>query len=336
MTSNTSLRLLTGSVSGGPGLTYNIYYNAFVVDPSYGVGASEFVINSGLYFSNGLFIETDQTSTTNSLVISTNPLAAGNWSIIVPSVTNNDTFVTNDFPATLTNKNLSDSTTYVVDVADATKRIGFDVTGSSSTTLTVTSAQTTTQTLNLPNITQTDTAIVSFLPQTAYKKVLITGQDAAKSTLNTFNGSYPFVSVPSNTSCQNIAFTPDGLTAYVANTGSNNIRVYSLRTTATGSITTALIATWTPAGLSPTGICYSGGGGGIVAVTSSTNGNYAAYAYNAGNGASPISAVLALGSGSQYPVVSVNQSFAYVANKTANTVSIVAINGSSKNDVLTV
>ena len=57
--------------------------------------------------------------------------------------------------ATLTNKNLSDSTTAIVDVTDPTKRIAFDVMGTTNTTTTLFSSQTANRSLTLPDATGT-------------------------------------------------------------------------------------------------------------------------------------------------------------------------------------
>lgn len=57
--------------------------------------------------------------------------------------------------ATLTNKNLSDSTTFVTDVSDPTKRIKLDAAGTTGTTTTLLSSQTTDKTLTLPDATDT-------------------------------------------------------------------------------------------------------------------------------------------------------------------------------------
>jgi hypothetical protein len=56
---------------------------------------------------------------------------------------------------TLTNKTLSDSTTSIVDVADNTKVLKFDVTGTTGITGTITTAFTTAKTLTLPDATDT-------------------------------------------------------------------------------------------------------------------------------------------------------------------------------------
>jgi len=56
---------------------------------------------------------------------------------------------------TLTNKKLSDSTTSIVDVSDATKAIKFDVGGTTAITGTIATAFTTAKTLTLPDATDT-------------------------------------------------------------------------------------------------------------------------------------------------------------------------------------
>ena len=56
---------------------------------------------------------------------------------------------------TLTNKSLSDSTTFIVDVTDATKKLNIDVTGTTGITGTLTSTFTTAKTLTLPDATDT-------------------------------------------------------------------------------------------------------------------------------------------------------------------------------------
>jgi hypothetical protein len=57
--------------------------------------------------------------------------------------------------ATLTNKNLSDSTTAIVDATDSTKRIAFDAAGTTNTSTTLLSSQTANRTLTLPDVTGT-------------------------------------------------------------------------------------------------------------------------------------------------------------------------------------
>lgn len=55
----------------------------------------------------------------------------------------------------LTNKSLSDSTTFIADVSDATKRLQFDVAGTTGITGVLASAFTTAKTLTLPDATDT-------------------------------------------------------------------------------------------------------------------------------------------------------------------------------------
>lgn len=56
---------------------------------------------------------------------------------------------------TLTNKNLSDSTTFIVDNSDSTKRIAFDAAGSTGATTTITSSSLLNSTITLPSSTTT-------------------------------------------------------------------------------------------------------------------------------------------------------------------------------------
>jgi len=74
----------------------------------------------------------------------------------IPTVAIN-TAVTADLTTaqTLTNKKLSDSTTTIVDVTDATKAIKFDVAGTTAITGTIATAFTTAKTLSLPDATDT-------------------------------------------------------------------------------------------------------------------------------------------------------------------------------------
>jgi microcystin-dependent protein len=70
----------------------------------------------------------------------------GSTSSIIPTVTSTDT---------LTNKALSDSTTTIVDVSDATKIIKFDAAGTTGTSTTITGSQTSNRVLTLPDATDT-------------------------------------------------------------------------------------------------------------------------------------------------------------------------------------
>lgn len=69
--------------------------------------------------------------------------------------------------ARLKNKDLEDATTFIVDDADTTKKLTFSVGGNTTAiTLTLSSAQTTAQTLSIPNITGADTIVTLGLAQT--------------------------------------------------------------------------------------------------------------------------------------------------------------------------
>jgi len=78
---------------------------------------------------------------------------AGTTTVTLPAAT--DTLVGLATTDTLTNKSLSDSTTAFIDVADATKKLKIDVTGTTGITGTLTSAFTTAKTLTFPDATDT-------------------------------------------------------------------------------------------------------------------------------------------------------------------------------------
>jgi len=102
-----------------------------------------------------------QTGTGTTFVMSNSPTIT---TPVISSITNTGTLtlptttttlvgrVTTD---TLTNKSLSDSTTAIVDVTDATKQIKFDAAGTTATATTITSSQTANRTITLPDATTT-------------------------------------------------------------------------------------------------------------------------------------------------------------------------------------
>lgn len=80
------------------------------------------------------------------------------------SLPNSSAIVTVDATQSLTNKSLSDSTTAVVDVTDATKQIKFAAGGTTSTATTIAAAQTANRTLTLPDVTGTILADTNSIP----------------------------------------------------------------------------------------------------------------------------------------------------------------------------
>jgi len=130
---------------------------------------------------------------TNSIKLATIAVGAGVTSILTANITDNRTNITTNLPVgdltevaagtgitvtsgtgpipsvaintavtadlttaqTLTNKKLSDSTTTIVDVSDATKAIKFDVAGTTAITGTIATNFTTAKTLTLPDATDT-------------------------------------------------------------------------------------------------------------------------------------------------------------------------------------
>jgi len=114
----------------------------------------------------------------NSLALGQIAVGTSVTSILTANITNYGTLTTSPFAAsvtltnavTLTNKSLSDSTTFIVDATDATKRLNIDVTGTTGITGTLTSAFTTAKTLTLPDVT--DTLVAKTTTDTLTNKTL--------------------------------------------------------------------------------------------------------------------------------------------------------------------
>lgn len=80
----------------------------------------------------------NDTSATHQYVFAVNELAADR-TVTLPLLAANDTFAFNDFAATLKNKTLEDSTTFIADNSDPTKKIAFQASSiTTATTRTVT------------------------------------------------------------------------------------------------------------------------------------------------------------------------------------------------------
>ncbi len=127
------------------------------------------------------------TSTTNSNLVFASSFAGGTSYHFPVVAANSANIVMEAVAQTLLNKNLSDTTSFVTNAGTPSKRLGFDLSGNSaSTTLTLATAQTTSQTLNVPNLTGTDTVVALAATQTltnkAFSDTTTTVVNAADST----------------------------------------------------------------------------------------------------------------------------------------------------------
>ena len=96
----------------------------------------------------------NDTSEDHQYVFAVNELTADR-TVTLPLLTGNDTFVFEAHSQTLTNKDLVDSSTAVVDAGDNTIQILFDAAGTTSTSTTLTSSQTANRVITLPDATTT-------------------------------------------------------------------------------------------------------------------------------------------------------------------------------------
>jgi|SRR5579885_3685618 len=93
--------------------------------------------------------------------------------LTLPNVSAGDTIVTINTIQTFTNKNLNATNCYIADNTDATKKIGFSTSANTTgITLTLASQQSTNQTLNIPNLTGSDTIAVTGMQQNLTNKYL--------------------------------------------------------------------------------------------------------------------------------------------------------------------
>jgi hypothetical protein len=149
---------------------------------------------------------TAPTTPTNSISLATVAVGAGVTSILTANITDTRTETTTLLPgltasgtATLTNKSLSDSTTYIIDATDATKRLNIDVTGTTGITGVLQSAFTTAKTLVLPDAadtlvarTTTDTLTNKYL-QAPNEVVNIVGTGFAGYTFDVLSGGVVYI-----------------------------------------------------------------------------------------------------------------------------------------------
>ena len=98
---------------------------------------------------------------------------------IVTIPTGTDTLVSKTSSDVLSNKSLNNTNSSFVDGLDNTKKINFQsASAATNTTLTVASLQTTSQTLNIPNINVNDTVVTTNLPQAIPGTKLLTSVSA--------------------------------------------------------------------------------------------------------------------------------------------------------------
>lgn len=103
------------------------------------------------------------TTTTLSFAQTTNRI------LTFPDAT--DTIVARTTSETLSNKSLVDTSTFIVDVTDSTKRIGFDAAGTTGTTTTMAFSQTANRLLSFPDVT--DTMVARTTTDTLSNKFLV-------------------------------------------------------------------------------------------------------------------------------------------------------------------
>lgn len=102
------------------------------------------------------------------------------------SLGSGDALVSNNTSATLINKKLGDSSTSIVNAIDTTKALAFSL-GSmaSATTLTITSAQSTTQSVAMPNVSSGDSIVTNNTSATLTNKTIAAGSNTISGLTNT-------------------------------------------------------------------------------------------------------------------------------------------------------
>jgi hypothetical protein len=126
-----------------------------------------------------------------------------------------------------TGGNLIDNVTFVVDATDPTIRLGFDMTGTASTTLTLKTQQTTSQTASVPNIPYADTFLMSKTEQPEYRKAIVSGSELVGFGYGLLASAVISTGATSNAP----SFTNDGLVYYISNqTASGSVYRFNVST----------------------------------------------------------------------------------------------------------
>ena len=105
--------------------------------------------------ANTTIVGTDITQTLTNKTLTTPIISTISNTGTLTLPTSTDTLIGRNTVDTLTNKTLIDASTIIADNSDNTKQIKFDVAGTTSTSVTITSSQTANRILTLPDITDT-------------------------------------------------------------------------------------------------------------------------------------------------------------------------------------
>lgn len=136
----------------------------------------------------------------------------------------------------LKNKDLDDATTFIVDDGDTTKKLTFSVGGNTTAiTLTVSTGQTTAQTLSIPNITGADTLVTLGLAQTITGVKTMSGLNVI-----TVSSSGLIIRNPANTFSYTLtgaAIVADRVLNLPLTTGADTLMCLGLAQTVTGILT---------------------------------------------------------------------------------------------------
>ena len=189
----------------------------------------------------------NDTSEDHQYVFAVNELTADR-TVTLPLLTGNDTFVFEAHSQTLTNKDLVDSSTAVVDAGDNTIQILFDAAGTTSTSTTLTSSQTANRVLTLPDVT--DTIVARTTTDTLTNKTITATTNTVRATQLGTTGADVVVSTSAPPSTGDILVaTSATAAAWQAPDGSGARVAYPLVTTSvvsasSTSYTTVAYLTW--------------------------------------------------------------------------------------------